>query len=95
MNQRQFFNRNVAYTGPGKMINSGDWNGLDIKTAKEVAINAVETGNFGTKKFLIDYEIVGLSKILGCPIPIIHCSNCGIVPVPEEELPVKLPEDEI
>ena len=59
---------NVAYTGPGKIINSGDWNGLDIETAKEVAINAIETGNFGTKKFLIDYEIgVCLVKILGMP----------------------------
>ena len=85
----------VAYTGPGKIINSGDWNGLDIETAKEVAINAIETGNFGTKK--VSYRLrdwgVSRQRYWGCPIPIIHCSNCGIVPVPEKDLPVKLPEE--
>ncbi|GIS15610.1 MAG: hypothetical protein CM15mP117_10420 [Alphaproteobacteria bacterium] len=66
---------NVAYTGPGKIINSGDWNGLDIETAKEVAINAIENGNFGTKK--VSYRLrdwgVSRQRYWGCPIPIIHC----------------------
>ena len=86
---------NTAYSGPGHLINSGAWTGLDIESGKKAAINALETANSGTQKIIYRLRDWGVSRqrYWGCPIPIIHCPTCGPVPVPEEQLPVTLPED--
>ena len=86
---------NTAYSGPGHLINSGPWTGLDIEAGKKAAINALETANSGTRKIIYRLRDWGVSRqrYWGCPIPIIHCPTCGPVPVPEEQLPVTLPED--
>ena len=86
---------NIAYTGPGNIINSGKWNGLDIETAKKIAINTLEDQKKGTRKTTYRLRDWGVSRqrYWGCPIPIIHCPKCGVVPVPEKDLPVDLPID--
>ena len=91
----EFSVSDIAYTGPGTLINSGDWDGLDIESAKNVAINTLETANLGTRKITYRLRDWGVSRqrYWGCPIPIIHCPKCGIIPVPENDLPVKLPTD--
>ncbi len=84
-----------AYTGPGVKINS-DWlNGLDIPTAKARAIDWLETEGVGTRK--VNYRLrdwlVSRQRFWGCPIPVVYCPQHGIVPVPEDELPVLAPDD--
>ena len=90
-----FLVEDVAYTGPGTIINSGDWNGLNIEEAKKLAIKEIEAISAGSKKVTFRLRDWGVSRqrYWGCPIPIIHCSDCGIVPVPEKDLPVVLPDD--
>ena len=90
-----FLVNDVAYTGPGTIINSGTWNGLDIETAKKVAIKTIEGIGAGSKKITFRLRDWGISRqrYWGCPIPIIHCTECGIVPVPEKDLPVELPNN--
>ena len=87
--------QDVAYTGPGTIINSRDWNGLDIEEAKKTAIREIESLGAGSKKVTFRLRDWGVSRqrYWGCPIPIIHCSECGIIPVPEKDLPVVLPDD--
>ena len=86
---------NIAYTGPGTLINSREWDGFDIESAKKLAIKAIEIANIGAKKITFRLRDWGISRqrYWGCPIPIIHCLDCGIVPVSENDLPVTLPED--
>lgn len=84
-----------AYTGDGALINSDFLNGLNIADGKAQAIAWLEERGLGrgvTNYRLRDW---GLSRqrYWGCPIPIIHCQACGAVPVPKDQLPVKLPED--
>ena len=85
----------TAYTGPGKLFNSGAWNGLDIEAGKAAAIAAITAANAGSGETTYRLRDWGVSRqrYWGCPIPIIHCSDCGPVPVPEKDLPVTLPED--
>ena len=85
----------TAYSGPGHLINSGQWTGLDIESGKKAAIKALETANAGTRKIIYRLRDWGVSRqrYWGCPIPIIHCPTCGPVPVPEGQLPVTLPEE--
>ena len=85
----------TAYTGPGQLINSGDWNGLDIEAGKKAAIAALETVNAGQGQTTFRLRDWGVSRqrYWGCPIPIIHCPTCGVVPVPETDLPITLPGD--
>ena len=85
----------TAYTGPGTLINSGSWNGLDIEAGKKAAIKACEEKGCGTAKTTFRLRDWGVSRqrYWGCPIPIIHCPSCGVVPVPDSDLPVCLPED--
>ena len=85
----------TAYTGPGKLFNSGPWDDMDVEAGKRAAISALESakaGNGQTTYRLRDWG-VSRQRYWGCPIPIIHCESCGLVPVPETDLPVELPED--
>ncbi len=95
MNQGDFKITEEAYTGPGKLINSGDWDGLDIKAGKRAAITALEAVGAGSGETTFRLRDWGVSRqrYWGCPIPIIYCDDCGAVPVPEKDLPVTLPED--
>ena len=94
-NVARFAVTDTAYTGPGRLINSGDWNGLDIESGKKAAIAALEAVNAGKGETTFRLRDWGVSRqrYWGCPIPIIHCPSCGAVPVPETDLPITLPED--
>ncbi len=84
-----------AYTGPGTIINSRFLDGLSTETALERAIGELETlglGEGSTSYRLRDW-LVSRQRYWGCPIPIVHCDACGVVPVPESQLPIELPED--
>ena len=84
-----------AYVGPGKLFNSDFLNGLSIEDAIAAAIAKIEEMGQGvgaTQYRLRDWG-VSRQRYWGCPIPAIHCDKCGIVPVPEKDLPVKLPEE--
>ncbi|EKV32190.1 Leucyl-tRNA synthetase [Caenispirillum salinarum AK4] len=84
-----------AYTDPGVAVNSGFLDGMDTETAKRAAIEKLETLDKGTGTIQFRLRDWGVSRqrYWGCPIPIIHCDSCGAVPVPEDQLPVELPED--
>ena len=94
-NADEFQINKVAYTGPGCIINSGFLDGLEIEEAKKAVIDALEAKGAGNKKTTYRLRDWGVSRqrYWGCPIPIIHCEDCGIVPVPDEDLPVLLPEN--
>jgi leucyl-tRNA synthetase len=84
-----------AYAGEGTMVNSGLFNGMDnIKALDEIASYLEEKG-FGKKTVSFRLRDWGISRqrYWGAPIPIIHCKTCDIVPVPEEDLPILLPEN--
>ncbi len=85
-----------AYTEPGIMINSGEFNGMKSEEAKAKVPDYMEEKGFGKKT--INYKlrdwVFSRQRYWGEPIPLIHCDKCGIVPVPEEDLPVILPNVE-
>jgi leucyl-tRNA synthetase len=84
-----------AYTGPGHIFNSDFLDGLDIEAAKAAAIAKIESMGLGEGATVFRLRDWGVSRqrYWGCPIPIIHCDACGVVPVPDDQLPVTLPED--
>lgn len=84
-----------AYTGDGKIFNSRFLDGLGVEDAKRRVIEELESLQVGsgTIQFRLRDWGVSRQRYWGCPIPVIHCDDCGIVPVPEENLPVELPED--
>ena len=84
-----------AYTGDGTHINSGFLDGLDVPSAKRRAIAELEQRQAGAGATVWRLRDWGVSRqrYWGCPIPVIHCGQCGIVPVPESDLPVRLPDD--
>ncbi len=84
-----------AYTGPGTMINSEFLDGLDVPTAIHRATERLAERGVG--EGTVNYRLrdwgVSRQRYWVCPVPVIHCESCGIVPVPEADLPVTLPED--
>lgn len=89
------FEGDVAFTGPGLIINSRWMDGMSIAQAKADVIAKAEAEGWGeaqTQYRLRDWG-VSRQRYWGTPIPIIHCESCGAVPVPESQLPVSLPED--
>ena len=86
-----------AYTDAvGTMINSGDWNGMESAVLKKEAPHMIEKAGLG--KATVNYKlrdwVFSRQRYWGEPIPIVHCDDCGCVPVPEEELPLLLPDVE-
>ncbi len=84
-----------AFTGGGVIINSDFLDGLDVPAAKNAVIDRLEEMNIGARA--VNYRLrdwgVSRQRYWGCPIPVIHCGDCGVVPVPKTDLPVTLPDD--
>jgi leucyl-tRNA synthetase len=84
-----------AYVEPGTMVNSGQFDGLPNEDGKRAIADFIEEKSLGQRKVtyrLRDY-LISRQRYWGTPIPMIHCPKDGIVPVPEDQLPVLLPED--
>ncbi|HSV22480.1 MAG TPA: leucine--tRNA ligase [Xanthobacteraceae bacterium] len=97
---KSFVITDIAYDGDGRMINSRFLDGMTIAEAKEEVTRRLEKesrGNRPVAQRQVNFRLrdwgISRQRYWGCPIPIIHCNNCGIVPVPEKDLPVTLPED--
>ena len=84
-----------AFTSQGKLINSGEFSGLESKEAIEKIVAFLEKKKLAKKTFnyrLKDW-LISRQRYWGTPIPVVYCDKCGIVPVPEKELPIKLPKE--
>ena len=88
-------NMTEAYTGEGIMVNSGQFNNMENERAKDEIASFIEDHNIGKRTVSFRLRDWGISRqrYWGAPIPMVHCEACGIVPVPENDLPVLLPED--
>ena len=86
-----------AFVGDGVVVNSDFLNGLGIEEAKAAVIGRLEKSGAGRRGVNFRLRDWGVSRqrYWGCPIPVIHCGDCGIVPVPEKDLPVELPDDAV
>ncbi|HEY9017351.1 leucine--tRNA ligase [Thiomicrospira sp.] len=84
-----------AYTEKGVLFNSGELDGLDFSAALEALAKLLGDKNLGQKQTNFRLRDWGISRqrYWGCPIPMIYCADCGPVPVPEQDLPVRLPEN--
>jgi leucyl-tRNA synthetase len=91
----QFDVQREPYVGPGRLANSRFLDGLSVDEAKSRAIAEMET--LGRGERTVNWRLrdwgVSRQRYWGCPIPVVHCDDCGVVPVPSDQLPVKLPED--
>ncbi|MEG0590554.1 MAG: leucine--tRNA ligase, partial [Lachnospiraceae bacterium] len=85
-----------AYTGSGVMIHSGEWDGMSSEEIKEKAPFIMEERKIGraTTNYKLRDWVFSRQRYWGEPIPIVHCPDCGAVPVPEDQLPLRLPEVE-
>jgi leucyl-tRNA synthetase len=85
----------TAYVDDGTIFNSDFMDGLDVPAAKRAVIKWLEATGQGTG--VVNWRLrdwgVSRQRYWGCPIPVIHCDACGVVPVPKDQLPVTLPED--
>jgi leucyl-tRNA synthetase len=85
-----------AHVSSGKLINSGEFDGIDSDEAKQKITTWLESKNIGQKQtnYRLRDWLISRQRYWGTPIPIIHCDNCGVVAVPEKDLPVVLPLDQ-
>jgi len=97
---KTFVITDTAYDGDGRMINSRFLDGMTVAEAKEDVARRLEkesAGNQPVAQRQVNFRLrdwgISRQRYWGCPIPIIHCDKCGVVPVPEKDLPVTLPED--
>ncbi len=83
----------AAHEGPGKLVRSGEFDGLANEEGKRAITRFLEGKDWAAPRSSTAFATGGVSRqrYWGCPIPVIHCEACGIVPVPEEDLPVVLP----
>ena len=94
---KEIENMTEAYTeAVGIMINSGEWNGMESSVLKKEAPHIIEEKGFGraTVNYKLRDWVFSRQRYWGEPIPIIHCPDCGPVPVPEDQLPLLLPDVE-
>ncbi|HWQ61094.1 MAG TPA: leucine--tRNA ligase, partial [Negativicutes bacterium] len=84
-----------AYDGPGKMVNSGEFDGLDSEAGKVAVADWLEKRKIGKRRvtYRLRDWLISRQRYWGAPIPIIYCDKCGVVPVPKKDLPVLLPEN--
>ena len=84
----------IATSGDGKVINSGSINGLGKDEAIAKIIQEIESKKIGkaTKNYRLRDWLISRQRFWGTPIPIVHCDKCGLVPVPQNQLPVELPD---
>jgi leucyl-tRNA synthetase len=84
-----------AYTEPGILVNSGDFDGIANEPAKKDIVEHLDKSDLG--KMSVNYRLrdwnISRQRFWGAPIPIIYCDDCGAVPVPEDQLPLLLPEN--
>jgi len=84
-----------AYSAPGILVNSGEFDGMENESAKKAVVEHLDKSGRG--KMAINYRLrdwnVSRQRFWGAPIPVIYCDECGAVPVPEDQLPVMLPEN--
>jgi leucyl-tRNA synthetase len=83
----------AAYTGPGVLVNSGPWDGLPSNEAAERIADWLEAQGIGrrTVQYRMRDWLISRQRYWGAPIPMVYCDTCGVVPVPERDLPVPLP----
>ncbi|WP_421726677.1 leucine--tRNA ligase [Bauldia sp.] len=96
----QFESGDEAYVGDGRMINSAFLDGMSVPEAKDAMAQRLEAITIAGKPQgvrEVNYRLrdwgISRQRYWGCPIPVIHCPTCGVVPVPDADLPVKLPDD--
>ena len=97
---KTFVITDTAYDGDGRMINSRFLDGMTIEAAKEDVAKRLESevrGNAPVGERQVNFRLrdwgISRQRYWGCPIPVIHCPKCDVVPVPDDQLPVTLPED--
>ena len=86
---------NEAYVGPGRLANSRFLDGMSVEEAKDEVVKRLEktAGAKRTVNYRLRDWLVSRQRPWGCPIPMIHCATCGVVPVKDVDLPIKLPDD--